>query len=163
LVRDHLGVASHIVILDWHTGIGSYGEPFFISADPSGSERFDLAGKWWGKERIHGTDLFPDIASPEYSGLVTKALQDEISTGKDTKVLAVVIEWGTHRIQDMLESLLIDRWLRYSGIDPKSDAACDIRSLMIERFYPRDPKWRRSVLEESREIYGQTLQAIIRW
>lgn len=36
IVRDHLAGARKVALIDWHTGIGGYGEPFFLCFNEEG-------------------------------------------------------------------------------------------------------------------------------
>lgn len=163
LIREKLRHARKIAFIDWHTGIGQFGEPFIIFCDPVQPEGVERAGRWWGEQYIHTDDIFDDAGSPDYSGLLLNAIQRELRSLGDADVLGVVIEWGTFELEVMLKALLMDRWLRYSTPDHSVPEALAMKTQLVERFYPSAPEWRRSVLAHSKRIYKQTIKGLNAW
>ncbi|CFW01904.1 Protein of uncharacterised function (DUF2817) [Bordetella pertussis] len=62
-MRDHLAGARKVALIDWHTGIGGYGEPFFLCFNEEGGPLHELAAREGvvqavfavaGREILHG-------------------------------------------------------------------------------------------------------------
>lgn len=154
LIRAHLAKAQKIVWLDWHTGIGDHGQPFFILDDPVGSYDHDTTSRFWPEYEMH-TDEILDGVMPEYTGLLLIGVKREIlSLNPDAKVAAFVVEWGTYEPNSMIQALVMDNWLRRpEGKNADPLVRENARTRLVERFYPSQPEWRASVLAHARRIY----------
>lgn len=162
IVRSKLKYAKKIVSIDWHTGIGKYGEPFFISVDKPQSDKYQQACQWW-QTQIHSDNVFEQGVSPSYYGLLIEGLNQEMHKVNNAEVLSVVIEFGTYDLDSMLQALLIDTWLRLDKKNAKSENGKIQKIRLIERFYPSMPEWRASVLSHAEKIYMQTLGGLSNW
>lgn len=162
IVHSKLRHAKKIVSIDWHTGIGKYGQPFFISVDKPQSKKYKMAKDWWQTE-IHSDNVFDDGVSPDYFGLLIQGLNDEIKQINNAQVLSVVIEIGTFDLDSMLQALMIDTWLRSNNNKTDTHNTKIQKIRLIERFYPSMPEWRESVLTHAENIYQQTLNKLSGW
>ena len=104
-----------------------------------------------------------DGVSPDYTGLLTVGVRDAIETVNKAETVRLVIEWGTYGVTDMLEALLLDRWLRLNRGHENTALVEDVRARLIERFYPAAPEWREAVLEKSKALYAQALTGVAGW
>ncbi len=162
VIKAKLKEVNKIVCIDWHTGIGKYGEPFFISQDKVGSAQYKMASQWW-QVAIHSDDIFDEGVSPEYSGLLIQGIKDELQQNNEVDILTVAIEIGTYDLDSMLQALIIDTWLRQKGKKTQSAEVMRQKMRLVERFYPSMPEWRASVLKHAKIIYQQTLQGLSNW
>ena len=162
IIKTKLQDANKIVCIDWHTGIGKYGEPFFISQDKVGSTKYNMASQWW-QTAIHSDDIFDEGVSPQYSGLLIQGVKDALQKNNEVDILSVAIEIGTYDIDSMLQALIIDNWLRQNSQKSQSSEAMRQRLRLVERFYPSMPEWRASVLKHAKIIYQQTLHGLSNW
>lgn len=162
VARTHLSRARKILHIDWHTGIGAYGKAHFILDEPKGSPAYGLLSSWWPDHDIHCDDIV-DGVSITYNGLLVVGLRHEISTFSDAEVANVTIEWGTYEVHAMLQALVMDNWRAHhaAGADPA--LAEEVRTRLIERFYPQAEDWRRAVLTASEPIYDQAIQGLNSW
>lgn len=163
VVRERLTSARKVIALDWHTGIGPFAEPFIILQEPAASPMQSRAATLWGADRVHCDDIFDTAGSPDYTGLLLGGLKREIQSLNGAEVLAVAIEWGTYALDCMLQALLMDRWLRFANDDAGARRSIELRTRLIERFYPSVPEWRHAVLAQSRQIYNQALTGLKDW
>ena len=163
ILSRFLGLAKRVAVLDWHTGIGAYGKPFFLCFDAPGTAEFDRAVAWWGDSVSQSAKGFGGKAKPEYQGLLLKAVQDILHTS-GAETTAAVIEFGTYPNQKMLQALLRDRWLRS---EVAKDATAQERSAHLEAiktaFCPDDPAWRESVIRHGQTILTQTMTGLAQW
>jgi len=162
-VCEKLVFAKKVAIIDWHTGIGDFSEPFIILEGEKHGEQFSRAASWWGEKYVHRDDIFGSAGSPDYSGLLIQGLQKEIKALNNADVLSVVIEFGTYGLDSMLQALFIDRWLRSQAADSESIENTALKTRLIERFYPSLPEWRHAILKHSERIYSQTLSGLENW
>jgi hypothetical protein len=161
ILNRFLAHARKVILIDWHTGIGDFGQPFFIIDDPAASIEYELAASWWQSHSIHADDVL-EGGTPNYSGLLVRGLKNKISSSSGANVVSVVIEWGTYGLDEMLQALLLDDWLKEnpSSRSPMTQTA---RSLLIERFFPAAREWRNSVLSHAGPIYEQALKGLNAW
>ena len=162
IARRHLERAEKVFLLDWHTGIGAYGEPFFILDHEKSSPEHLLAASWWPSHVIHCGDTI-DGVSPDYKGLLTDGLRREIEPLNGAQVVGLVIEWGTYEVNAMLQALILDRWLRLNRDEHDRDLVEDVGRRLVERFYPSAPEWRNSVLMKAEKIYEEAFAGLARW
>ena len=55
IVNEHLAAAKTIGFVDWHTGVGSFGEIVYLMFDEKGSAEHAAAARWWDRE--HGREV----------------------------------------------------------------------------------------------------------
>jgi hypothetical protein len=162
IARDKLQQADRILHVDWHTGIGAFGEAHFILDEQRDSETFALLSSWWPDHAIHCDDVVEGV-SISYNGLLVAGLRDEISTFNQADVVNLTIEWGTYEVEAMLQALVMDNWLKNRAADADQALIERVRAELIERFYPQSPEWRQNVLEASEKIYAQAVAGLDSW
>ena len=161
IAHQYVRAAQKIVLLDWHTGIGDFGLPYFIMNDGVSSTEYKRASSWWPKHKIHSDDVL-DGASPHYTGLLIHGMKEKIEKFNQAKFTNIVIEWGTYNIDAMLQSLLLDDWLkRNRGMH--TPLAGQIRAQLRDRFCPKNPDWRQAVLKQAPTLYSETLEGLKNW
>ena len=74
IVTGMLSGAEKVAFIDWHTGIGDYGKPFFLCFNEPGGALFQRACDWWGKENVDGVRPH-GMERPNYTGLVFNGVQ----------------------------------------------------------------------------------------
>lgn len=157
IVETHLERARRIGTIDWHTGLGDYGEPFFLCFNEEGSDLFDRAAVWWTKERIR--DQKPlGLERPIYTGLVFYGVQKFLG---NRPLCGAVIEFGT-RGPGMRKILHLDRWLKFEGMEGSEKYAL-LHADLCDSFVPYDTDWRQKVLNESVRITQQAVDGIGSW
>lgn len=162
IARAHLGQAERILHIDWHTGIGEYGQAHFILDEPKTSDTYSLLSAWWPDHAIHCDDVV-DGVSIFYNGLLLEGLRAEIQKFNPAKLVNLTIEWGTYEVEKMLLALVMDNWLmhRSGKADPAQVDA--VRNELVERFYPKAADWRFNVIRISDEIHDQAVAGLKSW
>ena len=161
IAAKHCPRSGKTLILDWHTGIGDWAEPFFILDAARDSADHGLVSSWWPDRTIHCDDVV-EGASIDYRGVLADRLCREIEGLGGGKALSLTVEWGTYEIERMVEALLLDNWLRQrtSGASDEQDR---VRGELIERFIPSDPLWRAAVIQGSEAIFEDAIRAVSSW
>ena len=162
IAHDYLAKAEQILHIDWHTGIGDFGQAHFILDEPRNSDTYNLLSRWWPDHDIHCDDVV-DGVSIAYNGLLVAGFRQEISTFSNADVLNLTIEWGTYEVERMLQALLIDNWLIHRARDADADLVSSLRAQLIELFYPQSAEWRRNVLAASEKLYAQAIAGLESW
>jgi Protein of unknown function (DUF2817) len=157
IVNEHLSSANTIGFVDWHTGVGSYGEVVHLIFDDKGSAEHAAATHWWG---VKGTDgrAFNSGTVPKYEGLLCNAIRQELAK---PRIAGGVIEFGTADDYGMFRADCLDRWLRFEGRDDKqyNQFRDDYRNANC----PIDVAWRRLVLREGPMKIDQLIHGVSTW
>ena len=153
IVMQHASGAELVAFIDWHTGLGPRGEPFFLCFNAPESELYNKVSSWWGLDKAQDDEGFGDGQRPDYSGLLFTGIQQVLAP---ITVAGGVIEFGTQSNAEMLTALIIDRWLRF-GVHSDDDIKSNFKAQMLEAFSPIDDSWRNRVLPAAAAIIEKTL------
>lgn len=159
IVDTYLAQAQRVAFIDWHTGIGEYGEPFFLCFNAEGSELQQRAAQWWGADRVLGQRPH-GLARPDYRGLVFRGVERFLA---GRPMAGAVIEFGTRGPNASLASRL-DQWLRFRAPQaPDAGRDAQLRADLLDAFVPFSSIWRDSVVTHGLAITAQTLDGLARW
>lgn len=159
LVRRHLAGVQRLALIDWHTGLGERGEPFFLCFNEPGGPGWQRACHWWGRDRVETKGGFEGASRPRYSGLLFHGVQRYAAPAE---VTGAVIEFGTRSRDEMRLALLADQRLKFGG--ELSDAErTHLREQLLDAFSPFSPQWQRSVLAHAIAIQQQALHGCASW
>jgi hypothetical protein len=157
IVQETLGHAEKVAFIDWHTGIGDYGKPFFLCFNDAGGALFARACQWWGKDNIVGVRPH-GMERPNYTGLVFHGVQRFLG---NREMCGAVIEFGTRGV-NMRRVLRLDQWLRrQDGLDPDLRAA--LHADMMDAFCPFDGQWRADTLASGLELTDRAIAGLATW
>jgi hypothetical protein len=160
ILARHLGSVSKLAFIDWHTGLGKPGEPFFLCFNERGGQDWQRACNWWGKERVENEEGFEGGARPSYNGLVFYGVRDAVAPARMT---GAVIEFGTLPIKETFNQLRVDRWLKFGKTPADPKILEPLRQRIREAFVSSDEEWRIRVIDHAREIQLQALDGLARW
>ena len=158
IVSEHLGPARKVGLIDWHTGIGERGQPFFLCFNHEGSDEQAQAARWWGTERVIGARPH-GLARPRYQGLVFHGVQRFLG---GRPLAGAVIEFGT-RGQLTGRALRLDQWLRRHGHTLEFDARAQLQADVLDALNPVDQHWRGSVVRHGLKLTRQAVQGVAAW
>jgi hypothetical protein len=157
IVTEHLSSASKIGFIDWHTGIGQYGEVVPLIFDAHDSDEYAAAATWW-ELRHGGKEAFRTGTTPKYDGLLCSAIRQELPT---TRIAGAVIEFGIADDYTIFRADRLDRWLRFEGrTDPDHD---QLREDYLKLCCPNDVAWRRFVLSTGPGLIDQMVSGVHDW
>lgn len=161
LVSSHLSGRSQVALIDWHTGLGDYGDMTVYVDEPVQSERYRWACAWWGGPAAYDA-MEPVDTRADHVGQVQKGMAQQLRD-QGCEAVSAVVEFGTVENEAVLGALLIDRWLRFECEDIHSPHAVRLRTLMMERLNPTLPSWRKAVLEKALTLYDKTIAGLASW
>ena len=157
IIKDHLVDTSTIGFLDWHTGLGSYGEVVHLIFDDLDSPEHAAASSWWTGAN-DGRSAFNAGAIPKYEGLLCRAIRQELPK---PRIAGAVIEFGTADDYGMFRADRLDRWRRFEGQgDPQLDT---LREEYRNCCCPNEQGWRRLVMREGPLKIEQLVQGVSNW
>jgi hypothetical protein len=158
ILCEHIGHASKVAFIEWHTGIGEYGKPFFLSFNELHSDERRQAENWWGEgvsdARPHGMER------PTYSGLVFYGVQAFLSKAR---VAGAVIEFGTRGPEAGAVAMRQDRWLRFHGEAVNAEMQTLMRADLRDSLNPASYLWRHAVLDHAVALTDSAVCGLARW
>lgn len=162
ILRTHLKETKRVTIIDWHTGIGDYGQPCFLCFDEVNTPEHDRALHVWGQGIEESHANYSSGERPDYQGLLINAARD-LAQAAGAQTTTCVIEFGTYSNLKMLKALLIDRWLRFDAVKSRPAPKEKLKEQVLRSFYPTDVQWRASVLDHGAKIVSDSLAALDAW
>lgn len=157
IVAEQLGAAERLGFIDWHTGIGDFGEAFFLCFNEEGGPLQAQAARWWGTDRIIGQRPH-GLARPNYQGLVFHGVQRFLG---HRPMVGAVIEFGT-RGQHMRRALQLDMWLKFKA-EKSSERVQLLRADLHDAFVPISAHWREGTTAQAITITQQAIEGLATW
>jgi len=157
LIREHAGQARRIVHLDFHTGLGGYGDCEVIFG-PNTVIPADLARAraWWGK--VTNTAAAGESVSAPVQGVNPGAIPEE---APQAEVTAVALEYGVVPVLDTLGALRADHWLYSKGKgDISSPLGKAIKKQIRNGFYGETDDWKDRIYKKGAEVLRQTFKGL---
>jgi hypothetical protein len=147
--------AKRIILLDVHTGLGSYGGCQLICGIEEGNSRTSAVRRWLGD----GALFFGAASGYErMAGAIDSGI--EALLGGAIEVTPVTVEFGTLPALDVLQALRADNWLHRHRAHP--DLNDPIKQDMHRAFNPQDDDWRELVLLRGRQVIARAFQGLQR-
>lgn len=143
IAEEHLNGRRAVAAIDYHTGLGSYGDGELLCFHQIDGEAFRRAQQWWG-ERVASVYSGKSVAYAITGGLFQWL---EVAL-KDVEFTATTYEFGTRPALVVLDALRGDNWLHNYG-DPTSGEAVEIKRKIRDAFYCDEDEWRESVWKQS--------------
>jgi hypothetical protein len=161
IVSEHLGGVKKLGFIDWHTGLGEPGEPFFLCFNEQDDKLWQRCSDWWGKSQIEeAAKNFQDGKRPTYTGLVFQGVQRFIAPAE---MAGAVIEFGTEPLMDMFTQHCVDRWIRFGEQSDDEELRNTFRSRFKDASCPPDVAWREGVITHALNIQTQLLEGVQAW
>lgn len=160
LCATHLAGVQRLGFIDWHTGLGQPGQPFFLCFNEHRDALWERACRWWGRERVETSDGFDGATRPRYTGLVFHGVQRFVAPAA---MCGAVIEFGTAGVQETFDQVRLDRWLKFGDRPDEPERLRALRRGVRDAFTPTDPAWRRGIVAHARQIQLQLLDGVTAW
>lgn len=156
ILADHAGIAEHVCIVEYHTGLGPYGYGTAVTMHTGAA--LERARRWFGQWVLAPNHKEPGAAEEFYRvhGHSTEGYLDLLG---DRVVTSMVLEYGTYPPTVTLPAMLADHWLANHG-DPGSDEGRTIRTQLLRAHYPQDNDWRRAIWDRSQQMVAQCLRGL---
>ncbi|QQS11381.1 MAG: M14 family metallopeptidase [Rhodospirillales bacterium] len=154
IVSRYLDGATHVCVIDFHTGLGPYGHSEIICRHPTGSEPLALARRWFGEA----------VTSPEAGESESPVIEGNLRMAftrwlPEATVVAAAIEVGTLPAAEVQTALLADNWLHTHG-DPDTEAGRRIQRQLRDAFYPDRDNWRDRCYPRAQQIQRAALAGL---
>lgn len=152
IAERHLSNADRIVIVDFHTGLGSFGNAEIILNSPEDSPAYERSVAIWGPEQVKST-VTGESASTHLGATLKLAFPEMLP---NSEVTAVSLEYGTVPILEVFKALRAENWLHHHG-GPDHPRAREIKSCLLRAFHPQSDEWEASVWKQGKEVVEQAL------
>ena len=141
LAAEYLAQAKSIIWLDFHTGLGSFGDCELISSLAPDSAIYQRAQQVWCHQ-VRSASAGQTLSTPLHG----------VMDGGLARVLARVPqfafafpEYGTYPTERVMGAMRVDNWLHHYG-DPNDATGRQIKAAILEAFSPRSRDWRERVV-----------------
>jgi len=146
--------AARVAWIDFHTGLGPWGEVEIIMESPPEAQDFVRAKAWWG-DRVRST-LSGESVSVAIHGSIEHGLAESLS---DRELTATAAEFGTYDPVRVFSAMRADNWLhRHGTLD--SEQGVSIKQELLEVFRPEAPEWGARILEVGAGLVEQARQGL---
>lgn len=166
MAERYLANADRIIVLDFHTGLGAYGEYEVLLQHPEESATFKRAAAIWGEQNTGTTyvddphraieDDRAEHFAAELSGPLKLAL---ITILPDKEVTAVAVEYGTSSATKVFLTLREENWLHHHG-NPSAPRARKIKARLMQTLYPDDDEWKEKVWLTAKHVVYQAMESL---
>lgn len=143
ILRTYCGKASHVIAIDYHTGLGEFAAGELLGFDKPGDPSYEDAKACWGDDYIsvysRGTTAY------EIYGILFNAYLEELP---NARMHFSSHEFGTIDESKVFQYMREDHWLHtYGQLDSK--VASRVRANMKRAFYCDDESWKNTVLQQA--------------
>jgi hypothetical protein len=156
IIRTYAGGRQRAVLLDIHTGLGTYGNGELISYLPSSAAGFRQMAGWFGvslKSMASG-----DSVSAAVAGTLTAAFDRAIGAAS----YAIGLEFGTRSALAVLYAMRFDQWVHKHAGQSSAGEREKARRQMKNAFAPSDPQWCRRVVARFEQVMEQLAAGLLK-
>ncbi len=151
--------ARRIGWIDLHTGLGpaGIGERILNSGKDDGAALARARAWWSGGGATPVTSIYDGSStSALLTGLLANALDEECP---QAEVTAIVLEFGTQPMPQVLAALRADHWLhRHPAAAPA--LGDEIRTAMRAAFYTDTDAWKGQIISQARQAMFQAVEGL---
>lgn len=156
-----LANAKKVAFIEWHTGLGRFGELCHICMFDPASSAYARVFDWMGEDARTTFEAAFDGskgATPSYTGLFCTWLP---KAAPHAEWAGLVIEVGTYDNAIVADALRMDRWLKFGRTS--STPRAEIQRAMIEGLYPSSLAWREAAMANGGDAHQRALAGLGRW
>jgi hypothetical protein len=149
----NLSETERLVVIDLHTGLGSFGQETLLIEYSRDSEEYRRIAQLFGAERVHAPDTTGGIT---YSS--TGALCFLFSECFPSMQIDYVLqEFGTYHPLQVLHALVAENAEYQRGC---AGPASQVGRKLKEVFCPDSLRWREQVVEKGRALFAAALRSL---
>ena len=164
-VEEHLpplvAAARKVAFIDWHTGLGAFGELCHVCLHDPDSPKFERWFEWMGDVARESLDksLASGGKTPSYAGPFINWLP---AAAPSAQWIGAAIEVGTYDVKTVGDALRMDRWLKF-GLPSDQAHRDQIRQSMMDLLSPSSDGWQRAAVTNGCEAQAQALRGLANW
>jgi len=156
VIRRYLSSATHIVLVDFHTGLGKFGAAEAILNVPESSPEYKRAVAIWGK-RVTTTFTGASVSAHLEASLklaVPRLLPK-------AEVTPVSVEFGTVSPMKIFRAVRAENWLHHHA-GPEHPKVRALKTRLLRAFYPDSDEWRTFVWNQGKDAVERALVYLAR-
>lgn len=146
IVRRYLSHAHRVIFVDFHTGLGPYGNAEVIMNVKTNSPAYQRAAQWWG-DRVK-TTVSHESVSIHLPASLKLAIPKMLPKAE---VTAVSLEFGTYPAKEVFWALRAENWLYHCGGENHPEAQ-KIKTDLLRAFYPNKETWKLQIWQQGKEV-----------
>jgi len=158
VLRRHGRQARHLAWIDLHTGLGESGLGERICACRDDAVALARARAWWGGDGQTPVTSIYDGSSTSalLTGLMWNAVYEECPQAQYT---GIAMEYGTVPIEEVIDALRGDHWLRLHADAPEALRAA-IKARLLAAFFVDTDEWKARVVVQARQALFQAVTGL---
>jgi hypothetical protein len=154
IVKKHLSMASRVILIDFHTGLGEYGAAEVITQIKPDTPMYIWIQNCWEAP----------ITNPNVGDAVSSPIRGSLKLGfekllPNAEVIAVSLEFGTYPLSKVLWALRAENYLQHNADREHPDNQVTKNELK-RVFYPQKEDWMRSVWYQGSRMVLNTLNCL---
>lgn len=157
-----LARAEKVAFIEWHTGIGAWGELAHICSLPVDSPGYERVVDWLGESArtsFSSSAAMSEGHTPSYTGFFSAWLP---STAPRAEWAGLLIEVGTYDNLTVLNTVRLDRWLKYATGSTYTSRE-EMLDEMMEGLNPAAPAWREAAMTNGLDAQKRMLEGLAQW
>lgn len=154
VLRQHGQQCRRLGWIDVHTGLGPRGVGERIYKGRQTPEDIARCRRWWGEQVTNSAE--GNSVSAKLNGTIDNVV---LETCPQAEYNGLTLEYGTLPGLKVLNGMRGDHWLYRN---PQAPAAQQqrIKQRLRDAFYVDADDWKQQILEQGREVLGQTLDGL---
>jgi hypothetical protein len=150
-----LSETEHLVVIDLHTGLGSFGQETLLVECARHSQQYERIVELFGAEKVQAPDTDGGIAYSSTGELCNLFM----SCFPSMRVDCVVQEFGTYHALQVLHAMVVENTdYRQGRVGPTSPGGQKLK----ETFCPDSPRWRQEVVARGQALLSKVLGSLSR-
>jgi len=151
VVQRYLSHATHVVVVDVHTGLGEFGAAEVILNVPENSPEYERAVAIWA-QRVRTTVMGASV-STHLEASLKLAIPQMLP---EAEVTPVSLEFGTVPPMEVFKAVRAENWLHHHA-GPKHRQARELKARLLRAFHPDSEEWQTSVWNLGKEVVDGAL------
>ena len=157
VIQRYLHQSKRVILVDVHTGLGDYGSAELIFNIPSDSPEYKRAVDIWGSALVK-TTVKGESVSVHLDATLKLAIPKMLPL---SEIIAAGLEFGTLPPIEVLKALRAENWLHHHHGDSGYAKTKEIKTCLLQAFYPDDKKWKASVWSQGKEVVELALNSFV--
>ena len=146
--------SQRVVHLDFHTGLGAFGDVKLLIDYPLSEEHREQLTAWFGDDSFEDCEA-AEIAYDARGGFGRWCVSNDFAPD----YLFACAELGTYSPVKVLAGLRAENQAHHWGT-PSSTATAGAKQRLQELFCPSSPRWRSQVISKSLELVSQAIHGL---
>ncbi len=161
VAADRLAQTERLLVIDLHTGHGSWGEITCLSDEPPGSPQDTFLRGRLGADHVEATTGNSEATTGVKSGQIANGIR-AMRSARGAEAYSTSLEVGTVSDDEQIVATILEQWVHRRGARhrPEYEAICQ---RYRECFTPDDPEWELAAMSAGRRHLQSAVTAVAEW